>query len=197
MPLKSLSQITSSNEVDIRSAQDLVHSSTNSIGLGLKGKLPDALASKSWCYFPCDQFPFYRMTVLSNYNDQNTPSKEYFSLLLEVSESNITKRWEKDELIKKCLDSLIKSKILTGSEQVISTWHKKVNYGYPVPSLNRTQIVKEVLKKLETKDIYSRGRFGAWLYEISNQDHSFFQGVEVINRLVLKKNESQIEDCLK
>ena len=29
-----------------------------------------------------------------------------------------------------------------------------------------------------------QGRFGAWKYEVSNQDHSFAQGYECVNRLV-------------
>jgi hypothetical protein len=32
--------------------------------------------------------------------------------------------------------------------------------------------------------VFSRGRFGAWKYEVSNQDHSLMQGVEVVNRLI-------------
>jgi len=40
-----------------------------------------------------------------------------------------------------------------------------------------------LLETLEQHDIYSRGRFGAWKYEVSNQDHSFMQGVEAVNRL--------------
>ncbi len=34
---------------------------------------------------------------------------------------------------------------------------------------------------LRSKDIWSRGRFGAWLYEIGNMDHSAMQGVEFVD----------------
>ena len=37
---------------------------------------------------------------------------------------------------------------------------------------------------LEKLGIYSRGRFGAWKYEVSNQDHSLMQGVELANHLI-------------
>ena len=32
--------------------------------------------------------------------------------------------------------------------------------------------------------IHSRGRFGAWRYEIGNTDHSVMMGVELADRLV-------------
>src|SRR5262249_7844327 len=43
----------------------------------------------------------------------------------------------------------------------------------------------EIQPFLMSHDIYSRGRFGAWQYEISNMDHSVMQGVEVVNWLLL------------
>jgi hypothetical protein len=37
--------------------------------------------------------------------------------------------------------------------------------------------------------VYSRGRFGAWKYEVGNMDHSFMQGVEVVDRLLNETEE--------
>lgn len=58
------------------------------------------------------------------------------------------------------------------------------SYGYPTPTVDRDAILAEGLPRLEKLGIYSRGRFGAWKYEVSNQDHSFMQGVEVVEHLL-------------
>ena len=49
------------------------------------------------------------------------------------------------------------------------------------------------MPELEARGVYSRGRFGAWKYEVSNQDHSFMQGVEVVNRLAGTGDEPTID----
>ena len=40
-----------------------------------------------------------------------------------------------------------------------------------------------MLPALERFGMYSRGRFGAWKYEVANQDHSFMQGWECVDRI--------------
>jgi hypothetical protein len=50
----------------------------------------------------------------------------------------------------------------------------------------------QVLPQLEQSSILSRGRFGAWRYEVSNQDHSSLQGVEAVDRILLGITETTV-----
>jgi hypothetical protein len=59
--------------------------------------------------------------------------------------------------------------------------------------VERDAALGRLMPALEARDIYSRGRLGAWKYEIGNQDHSFMQGVEVVDRLLLGQSEPTLE----
>jgi hypothetical protein len=67
---------------------------------------------------------------------------------------------------------------------VVSTWHRRLEHGYPTPWLGRDAVLTPIDEELRAAAVFSRGRFGAWKYEVSNQDHSFMQGVEAINQIV-------------
>ena len=57
-------------------------------------------------------------------------------------------------------------------------------FSYPVPYLHRDEHIHSFDSFLLQHGIYSRGRFGAWKYEVANQDHSCAQGVEASKEIV-------------
>lgn len=194
-------QATSLAEI-ARVASGLLHSSGYMVGLGLKSRTPGGGTpdTKSWMYFPEESNPFYRVTYLSNYSPFMTPDKDnYYSLLCEVSESDVKKTpgergKNPDAVIDDCIRGLEVCGMLQPGERanIVSRWCYYADYSYPTPSVERDEILSEVIPWLEARDIYSRGRFGMWKYEVSNTDHSLMQGVELVNRLVLGEPETTI-----
>ena len=165
----------------------LVYSHTHVIGIGLTGQPPETLSSKSWMYFPDNDAPFYRITVFSSYSDDHVPEPgKQWSLMCEAAEplrNTNPEYWTKDHLIDATIQALITYGFIT-SEMVVSKYYRQLDHGYPVPSVSREGILEKVQPWLESKGIYSRGRFGGWRYEVANQDHSFMQGVEISDKLV-------------
>lgn len=167
----------------------LKYSSSNIFGIGLKGKPADSLATKCWMYFPEDDCPFYRVTVFSNYSPFNVPDiNTHWSLMAEVSESD-EKPVNQETIFEEVIDGLLATSLISSRSEIVSQWSYRAHYGYPTPGIHRDAALNEVIPWLESRDVYSRGRFGLWKYEVSNQDHSFMQGVEVVERLIHGKQE--------
>jgi protoporphyrinogen oxidase len=183
-------------------AQELKHSSGYMVGIGLKSRTPGGGTpdTKSWMYFPEENCPFYRVTYLSNYSPNMTPDKDnYYSLLCEVSESAFkttpgNEGKNNDAVIEDCITGLENAGLLEKGERanIVSRWCYYADYSYPTPSVDRDEILSKVIPWLEERDIYSRGRFGMWKYEVANTDHTLMQGVELVNRLLLGEPETTI-----
>ena len=190
----------------IKLSKGLYYSSTHVIGVGIRGERPERIGDKCWLYFPEDDCPFYRATIFSNYSPYNQPQKEaklptlqlangsrrnsmqpkegpYWSIMLEVSESTM-KPVDNDNLLKDCIQGLVNTEMLKPTDEIVSTYHRRFDHGYPTPTLEREGVLKVLLPKLQEKGIYSRGRFGSWRYEVGNQDHSFMLGVEAADNIV-------------
>ena len=184
----------------------LFYSSTHVIGVGIRGSRPERIGDKCWLYFPEDNCPFYRATIFSNYSPHNQPQKNaklptlqlangsrrqsmqakegpYWSIMLEVSESSM-KPVNHDTLMKDCIQGLINTEMLKPEDEIVSTYHRRFDHGYPTPTLEREGVLKDLLPALLEKGIYSRGRFGSWRYEVGNQDHSFMLGVEAADNIL-------------
>lgn len=183
-------------------AAALLHSGGYMVGIGLRSRTPGAgtPSTKSWMYFPEDNCPFYRVTYLSNYSPFMTPDKDnYYSLLCEVSESDAKPTPGKggrdpDAVVAEVVTGLENAGLLEPGERanIVSRWCYYADYSYPTPSVERDEILSEVIPYLEGVGIYSRGRFGMWKYEVANTDHALMQGVELIDRLLVGKPEETI-----
>ena len=177
----------------------LVYSHTHVIGIGLTGQPPETLIKKSWMYFPDSDSPFYRITVFSSYSDNHVPVPgKQWSLMCEVAEpknNSSPEKWTKDHLIDTTIKALITYGFINTPEMVVSKYYRRLDHGYPVPSINRETVLQKVQPWLESKGIFSRGRFGGWRYEVANQDHSFMQGVEVIDKVVKGVSEETYFDA--
>lgn len=107
----------------------------------------------------------------------------YWSIMLEVSQSSM-KPVDVENLLKDSIQGLINTEMIKPEDEIVSTYHRAFDHGYPTPSLEREGVLKELLPKLQDMGIYSRGRFGSWRYEVGNQDHSFMLGVEAVDNIV-------------
>ena len=173
-----------------KTAAGLKHSTTYIVGAGLTGKPKANLATKCWMYFPESNCPFYRVTLFSNYSPFNVPDpSKHWSLMTEVSASEY-KKVGKDTVVEEVIRGLKNTDLIQPTNSIVSTWLHSERYGYPTPTVDRDTILNQVQPELMKKDILSRGRFGMWKYEVSNQDHSLMQGVEAANFIVNKEPET-------
>ena len=176
---------TPASEDLLTAADDLIHNSGLIVGIGLAGSRVDP---KCWMYFPEDNSPFYRVTNFHNYSPYNVPDgrTDAFSSLMCETTYSAYRTINKDAIIEETIAGLISSGLLEESDRnrIVSTWLIDIPYSYPVPTLGRDRALGIIQPYLESRDVYSRGRFGAWKYEVGNMDHSFMQGVEVVDRIL-------------
>lgn len=66
---------------------------------------------------------------------------------------------------------------------------EEIPYAYPVPTLKRDAALSTIHPWLMDRDIFSRGRFGSWRYEMGNMDHAVKMGVDTARRVVTNAPE--------
>jgi protoporphyrinogen oxidase len=183
MPLDCLAVMSNRQEWK-ELVSGLLYSSVHVIGIGLKGSPRPNNETKCWMYFPEHNTSAYRVTHFSFYSPYNVDDiNKHWSLMAEVSESP-ENPVNPDTIVDNVIRGLVDSGLITESDQVTHTWHKRVEYGYPTPSINRDKIINRLLTELYDLGILSRGRFGAWRYEVGNMDHSFMQGWEAASHVL-------------
>lgn len=188
IPLNELLDKMEGKPGDIkRTAKKFLWNSGYMVGIGLN---KTCSSKKNWMYFPQVDSPFYRVTYLSNYSPNMTPKGDYFSFLAETSYSRF-KTISKETIVEETIQGLINSELMREEDRslIVSTYLIDAPYAFPVPFLGRDKVLWDIQCFLSERDIYSRGRFGGWKYEVGNMDHSVLQGMEIIERILLDKEE--------
>jgi protoporphyrinogen oxidase len=172
-------------------AAELQHNNLLVLGLGLEKKID---TSKCWIYFADGDMPCYRATYFSHYSPFNVPkgdTERYSSLMCEMS-FRVGESPDPSKVLDQVVEYLIRIKILEEADRsrIVSRYHRTIGYSYPIPTLGRDRALATLQPALLGKAIYSRGRFGAWRYEIGNMDHSVMMGVEAVNHSLAGEKET-------
>lgn len=169
-------------------AAQLEHNGVHVVGVGVDRP---GESDTCWMYFPENNCPFYRATNFHNYSPHNTPKPgEQTAFMAEVSFSH-----HKQEALSSLMDESIRGleavKLMAPEDRkkILSKWETTVAYGYPIPSRGRDGALRAVQHWFEQHQVYSRGRFGGWKYEVANMDHSLMQGVEWVERMLFGEKE--------
>lgn len=184
MPLDRLVATIDDCPSEVReAAASLEHNGVWIVGVGLERPLED---DRSWLYFADPEIPFYRVTNFAKYAAANVPGGDtgrYSSLMTETAYSDHRPRG-RDRLEEAVVSGLVATGLMEPDTPIASVHTIDVEYAYPIPTLGRDDALRLVQPWLMERDIYSRGRFGSWRYEIGNMDHAAKMGIDVARLLV-------------
>jgi hypothetical protein len=87
-------------------------------------------------------------------------------------------------IVRQTLVGAVATSLIASNDEVVSIYHRRLDFGFPTPSLGRDEAVCTGLPWLRERGIWSRGRFESWKYEFGNQDHSLTLGVEAVDNIL-------------
>ncbi|MDO8361940.1 MAG: FAD-dependent oxidoreductase [Actinomycetota bacterium] len=175
--------LASAPERVLCAADALVHNSVTVVGIGYEAPLED---DRSWLYFPEPDVPFYRATNFAKYAPANVPegrTDRYSSWMTEIA-SSPWRPLERKGLAERVDAALRRAGLVPPHAGIASVHVEHIDCAYPVPTLGRDAALASIQPWLMELGIYSRGRFGAWRYELGNMDHAVKMGIDTARLLV-------------
>jgi protoporphyrinogen oxidase len=183
MPLDRLVAAIETCPNSVRAAATtLRHNGVRVVGVGYERPLLD---ERCWMYFPDPDVPFYRVTNFAKYSPANVPQADverYCSYLTETAYTYSP--GDRRRLERRVTSDLVATGVVADDAPIASVHTIDVEYAYPVPTLRRDRALAAIQPWLMAHDIYARGRFGSWRYEIGNMDHAVKMGIDAARLLV-------------
>jgi protoporphyrinogen oxidase len=127
-----------------------------------------------WAYFPEAEFPFFRLVFPSNISRSVAPEG---AGLISAEISN-PEPGREEELEHEVQVQLIKLGWIEQAQDVVRIARNYFPYAYPVHDLERGKRVRRLLHFLQTRRVWSIGRFGAWHY--SSMDDAITEALRIV-----------------
>lgn len=192
LPLDRLTAMTATAPQHVRHAsRRLRHNTVAMVGLGYRTPTTD---ERSWLYFPQPDVPFYRATNFGKYAPANVPHGDTGTFSAWMTETSVSPgaRIDLPALADACDTALRRHGLVPERAALASTHVEVIPYAYPVPILDRDEVLNTVVPWLEAQRIHPRGRFGTWRYEIGNMDHAVKMGIDIARRLIRGEAEELV-----
>jgi hypothetical protein len=111
--------------------------------------------------------------------------------MAEVSETK-HKIVEEDRVIDRVIQGALRTGLINSTSSIKHVYYSRHADTYPIPTVERDEITSPVLEFLADHSVFSRGRMGAWKYEVGNMDHSFMQGKECVDHILTGSQEQTL-----
>lgn len=141
-------------------------------------KKSEKFTKEHWLYIPDKNINFYRCGFYNNILGQ-----EKLSMYIEIGynkKENITKE-EIDKQLKLTLDNLIKLNIIDKKTELEEYVSIIMDPAYVHINTETTKEIDELKEKLSNNNIYSIGRYGAWIY--NSMEDSMLKAKELAEKL--------------
>lgn len=131
-----------------------------------------------WVYTPETHLPFYRVGIYSNAVPSMAPAG-CASLYVELSERNAPA--DKEAEIAQALKALVEIGAIGAVEDVVFADLREIEVAYVIFDENYEASLACIFDWLESRRIYSCGRYGAWIY--NSMEDSLLAGKAVAARV--------------
>ena len=102
--------------------------------------------------------------------DSHAAPKDGWSLLVEIPLSYRTVKYDSDAILQNVLKSISELGLLTANVEVIAQYHWLIDYAYVIFTPDTKRILEDCQEYLETKGIFSKGRYATWEYSSMYQN---------------------------
>jgi protoporphyrinogen oxidase len=120
------------------------------------------ISDQHWIYFPEDQYVFTRVGFPANFSKSVAPEAAS-SIYIEITH-RMDEPVNVEEAFERSIMDLRKCGILCDSDRVLTRHVLDIKYAYVIFDAHRQQHLQNLIDYLESRDIFSAGRYGRWDY---------------------------------